>query len=513
MVVAVAMVFVDQAIVSIAAPNIIGELGLSSSGMQQVVNAYLLALAAFFALGGRLADVLGHRRMVVTGTLVFVVSSVLCGSVPTGGFAESWLVVFRATQGLGAALIFPAALAVVVSAFPLNQRGRALALLFVLAGALTILGPLLGGWLTPWTWRAVFWINVPVAVLAVVLTYAARVPNDVRPERIDAPGAVLVAVGLALSVLGLQQGSAWGWGSAATWACVGGGLAVLAVFCRYELRTREPLIKLRVFRDRAFTADTLVIFFSMLAFVPVMFFASVYAQISLSMSPLQAGLYLLYVFGGYGLAAQWGGRILDKYGARPALRLGTALGCAGFALWAARLTDLSPLDQWPYACLAGAGIGFVLSPASTDAVNRAIDASYGEVTGITQTVRNYAAAVGMAVFGAVLIHVMTDRVTRTLTARAMPQGRAREVARKIAETITGNPDDLLPRGAGETATVMRGAIHAVRADFAAANQWVFFGMAVSMGVAFLCSLLHPGTQVREEAGEAVGAGRERGPLG
>ncbi|MCW7991693.1 MFS transporter, partial [Streptomyces platensis subsp. clarensis] len=123
---AVAMTFIDQTIVSIAAPDIVRELGLSSSGMQWVVNAYLLALAAFFALGGRLADLYGPRRVVVVGTLVFVIASVLCGCVPSGDYAQSWLIAFRAVQGLGAALLFPAALAVVVAVFPVERRGRAL---------------------------------------------------------------------------------------------------------------------------------------------------------------------------------------------------------------------------------------------------------------------------------------------------------------------------------------------------------------------------------------------------
>ncbi|MFK4596622.1 EmrB/QacA subfamily drug resistance transporter [Streptomyces pristinaespiralis] len=499
---AVSMTFIDQTIVSIAAPSIISELGLSSSGMQWVVNAYLLALAAFFALGGRLADLFGHRRIMLTGTLVFVVSSVLCGCVPRGDVAQTWLIVFRATQGFGAALMFPAALAVVVAVFPVERRGRALALFFGLSGALTAVGPLLGGWLTGWTWRAIFWVNVPVAVVALVLTALARIPPVSRRERLDVPGAVLVAVGMGLGVLGLQQASAWGWSSFPTWLCIIGGLAVLALFCRYELGVEHPLIKLRVFRDRAFTVDSLVLFFSMLAFVPVFFFASVYAQVSLSASPNQAALFLLYFFIGFGIASQWGGRILDRRGARPAMKLGAALGAAGFALWAHKMTDLSMHDQWPYAALAGAGIGFLLAPASTDAVNRSIGASYGEVTGITQTVRNFAAAVGMAVFSTVLTHVTTDRVVDTLTSKGVPETAAREAGRDIAQAVTGHADDRAPSGTGEGARIMRDSMDAIRMDFAEANQWVFYGMAVALAVAFLCALRHPGTRVTEEPAPA-----------
>lgn len=500
---AVSMIFVDQTIVSIAAPYIVADIGLSASGMQQVVNSYLLALAAFFALGGRLADIFGHRRMVVIGIVVFAGASLLCSAAPVGDLAQSWLVLSRALQGLGAALLFPAAVAIVVDAFPVDERGRALAVFYVVAGSLTVVSPLLGGVLTTWTWRAIFWVNLPIALVSLLLVAPARIPNPRRPERLDVPGAVLVASGLGLSVLGLQQAPSWGWGAFATWACVIGGLALIVLFCRHELRTADPLIKLRVFRDRAFTADVLVLFCAMLAFVPVMFFASVYAQISLSASTYQAGFYLLYFFAGFALAAQAGGRILDKRGARPAMLIGSALGCLGFALWAWKLTVLSAHDQWPYVCLAGAGIGFLLSPASTDAVNRAIDSSYGEVTGLTQTVRNYASALGMTVFGTVLVHVTTSRVTSTLTANGMPEGEARSAARSVTEAITGHPDDRAPTGDGPAATLMRSSGRAIRADYAAGNQWVFYGMAVALGMAFLCALLHPGTRVTDGATRTV----------
>ncbi|MFJ2950580.1 MFS transporter [Streptomyces sp. NPDC087226] len=494
---AVAMTFIDQTIVAIAAPDIVHELGLSSSGMQWVVNAYLLALAAFFALGGRLADLLGPRRVVIAGTLVFVISSVLCGCVPRGDFAQTWLIVFRAAQGLGAALLFPAALAVVVAVFPVERRGRALALFFGLSGALTALGPLLGGWLTAWTWRAIFWVNVPVAIAALVLTALAHIADRRRQEPLDVRGAVLIAAGMGLSVLGFQQAWSWGWDSAATWICVAGGLAVLVVFVRYERRARHPLVDIRVFRDRAFTVDALVLFFAMLAFVPLFFFASVYAQVSLSASPNQAALFLLYFFAGFALASQWGGRILDRRGARPALKIGTVLGAVGFALWAGKLTDLSMHDQWPYAAMAGAGIGLILAPASTDAVNRAIGASYGEVTGITQTVRNYAASVGLAVFGTVLTHVTTDKVVHTLRSRGVPSDEARDVARQVTEAITGSGDTRVPEGGGAGATAMRDTMAAVRMDYAEANQWVFYGMAIALGIAYLCALRHPGGRVTE----------------
>ncbi len=146
MIFAVAMTFIDQTIVSIAAPTVQHDLGLSSSGMQWAINAYLLALAALFAFGGRLSDTVGHRTMVTVGVIIFAVASALCGLTPRGGAAEAWIVTFRAVQGVGGALMFPAAIAIVVATFDPRSRGRALALFFGIAGGLTAIGPIAGGW-------------------------------------------------------------------------------------------------------------------------------------------------------------------------------------------------------------------------------------------------------------------------------------------------------------------------------------------------------------------------------
>jgi MFS family permease len=156
MIFAVAMTFIDQTIVSLAIPELQRDLGLSATGTQWIINAYLLSLSALFAFGGRLADIAGHRRMVVIGVTVFAVASALCGATPTGDVAEPWMITFRVIQGAGAALMVPAALAIVVAAFPLAERGKALALFFGITGALTAVGPLAGGYLTEWTWRSIF---------------------------------------------------------------------------------------------------------------------------------------------------------------------------------------------------------------------------------------------------------------------------------------------------------------------------------------------------------------------
>src|ERR1700722_149949 len=294
MVFAVAMTFIDQTIVSIAAPQIQRQLGLTSTGMQWAINAYLLSLSALFALGGRLADTVGHRRMVVVGVIVFALASVMCGVTPKGGFAEAWIVTFRVIQGAGGAIMFPAALAIVVQTFPLGERGRALALFFGIAGGLTAIGPILGGYLTQWTWRAIFWVNIPVAIIALILIVVSKPVTAHRPARMDYRGLLLIVSGVALSVFGFQQSSTWGWSDPATGACIAAGAALLVVFYFVEMRTESPLMQVRIFRIREFFVENLVLGISMLAFIPVFFFASEYAQISLAKSASEAGLFLLY---------------------------------------------------------------------------------------------------------------------------------------------------------------------------------------------------------------------------
>jgi EmrB/QacA subfamily drug resistance transporter len=493
MIFAVSMTFIDQTIVSIAAPHIQRELALTNTGMQWAINAYLLSLAALFAFGGRLADMMGHRRMVMLGVVIFAGSSAACGLTPHGSVAEAWIVAFRAVQGAGGAIMFPAALAAVVQTFPLQQRGRALALFFGIAGGLTAIGPVLGGFLTEWTWRAIFWVNIPVAIVAVVLTALSQTANTTRPAPIDYRGLALVVGGVGLSVFGFQQSSVWGWHNPAIGLSIAAGVALLIVFGYTEVSTRSPLIQLSIFRIRAFLVENLVLGIAMLVFIPVFFFSSEFAQISLGESAQQTGVILLYFFVGFALAAQVGGRVLDRRGAKPTVTVGCALAAVGFYLWAGALTKLKLSSEVDYIVMAGAGMGLMLGPASTDAVNRASRFAYGEATGITQTVRNYAASLGLAILGTVLVTEMRSRVVTSLVAQGVPKAKAAVEASRFSQSQSGS---------GSTASVPQ----FLRLDFAHATSTVFYAMAAIMAVAALVALLglQQGLQQQEPA-QAVGA--------
>jgi EmrB/QacA subfamily drug resistance transporter len=486
MIFAVSMTFIDQTIVSIAAPKIQRELGLSSTGVQWAINAYLLSLAALFAFGGRLADTVGHRKMVTLGVVVFAGASALCGLTPKGSVAEAWIVAFRVVQGAGGAIMFPAALAIVVQTFDLHQRGKALALFFGVAGGLTAIGPILGGVLTQWTWRAIFWVNIPVAVIAVALIVISKPVTEHRPARMDYRGLVLIASGVALSVFGFQESSIWGWSNPGTWACIAAGAVLLIVFYFVEVRTSSPLIQVSIFRVRPFLVENVVLGIAMLVFIPVFFFASEYAQVSLGKTPSQASLVLLYFFLGFVVAAQIGGRMLDRVGAKRPVVVGCALAAVGFWLWGGKVTGLSFSSQLWFVVLSGAGMGFMLGPATTDAVNRASRLSYGEATGITQTVRNYAASLGLAILGTILVSETRSRTTASLIAKGASSEQAHREASRLAQSQGGT---------GSIASIP----HFIRLDFAYATRSVLYVMAAIMAAAAITALLGLRRGVQEEA--------------
>jgi EmrB/QacA subfamily drug resistance transporter len=499
MVFAVAMTFIDQTIVAIAIPDLQKDLSLSATGSQWIINGYLLALSALFAFGGKLADVMGRRRVVVIGVIGFAVSSALCGATPTSSIGQTWIIVFRVLQGASAALMFPAAVGIVVASFPVHERGKAMAVFFGISGGLTAIGPIAGGYLTQWTWRSIFWINIPVALIALFLIWRSK-PDDVRhPAKLDYRGTVLITGAMGLVVLGLQQSSVWGWGSAATWFCIVAGALLMVAFVAWELRTPEPLLDLKIFRDRAFSAETAILGLISVAFVPFFFFASVYAQVSLGESASHAGLYLLYFFIGFVILAQVGGRILDRRGAKPAVVAGCALAAVGFFLLAGKLTDLSLSDQRIYVILAGGGLGLMLGTASTDAVNRAPSTSYSEVTGITQTARNFGASLGLAVLGAVLVSQNHTNVMNALTKAGVPA----TVADRVAGTLSASTPT-----SGSPAGQRPALVHDVQLAFAHSTQTIFYIMAGVMAGAFLIAVrrLPRGRYETEEEAQVSPAG-------
>lgn len=489
MIFAVAMTFIDQTIVSIAVPEIQDKLGLSATGVQWAVNAYLLALASLFAFGGRLADTLGHRRMVTVGVVVFAGASALCGATPRGSLAEAWLIAFRALQGLGGAIMFPAALAIVVQTYEVRERGKALATFFGISGALTAIGPIMGGFLTQWTWRAIFWVNLPVAAVAILLIALSKPVTDYRPAKMDYGGLALITGGIVLGVFGFQQAPLWGWTNPAIGICIAAGLVLLVLFYRVQRRTDSPLIDMDIFRNRTFLVENLVLGISMLVFVPLFLFSSEYAQISLGKQAKDAGVFLLYFFIGFAVATQIGGRMLDRIGAKRPVTMGCVLAAAGFFLWAQKVTTLNFGKQSVFIILAGAGMGLMLSPASTDAVNQAGRFSYGEATGITQTIRNYAASLGLAVLGTTLVSRMRANVADQLVGQGLPRAKADQLAAGLAQQHNNGGSSAAGKASGGGSTDLSNIPHFYQVAFAQSTATIFYAMAGIMAAAAIVAFV------------------------
>jgi EmrB/QacA subfamily drug resistance transporter len=401
---AMAMVFIDFTIVSISATTIQRDVHLSETGVQWLVTAYALSTAAFVALGGRLGDVLGHRRVVVAGILLFAGSSLLCGLVPDTGVAETWMIVFRVLQGIGGGLLIPSATVLVLDAFPPEERGKGLSVFFIVAGLFTAVGPIAGAYLTEfWTWRAIFWINVPVAILALAEMARVQLADTRHPSRIDLRGAALIVAGMGLSVLGIQQSTVWGWGDPATIGSIVAGLALLVVFVAVELRTEEPLIDVRALvENQPFALDNILTFLVFGPWLAVFFFGSIYFQVAVGQAPTEAGFSILTMFYSYFFAARIGGIWMDKFGAKRPVARGFLFATIGMVLWASELDDLSRSDTLWGMLVTGGGFGLILSPLNADALNRVPDRIRGQASGITQTFRNFGSAVGMAVMGTII---------------------------------------------------------------------------------------------------------------
>ena len=395
------MVMLDQTVVTVALPSMAHSLRLSSDAQQWVVNAYVLALAAVVATGGKLGDRIGRATTFRAGVLLFFVASVACGMAPN----VTVLIGARVVQGIGAALMMPATSAIMINTFELRERGRAMAMYGGISQVFLALGPLLGGVLTETaSWRWVFWLNVPVGIAALVMVHVAHPDNTPQPgSRLGAFDVVFLTVSLALLVLGTQQASQWGWTSAATILTVSGGGAGLVGFVCKQWRADDPLLNVRLFRRRPFLADAAVMGLLQFGLLAIVLYTSIYAQQLLGYSPIAAGVAALPMVLPITVAAQVGGRWFDRFGVRRPVLTGLVIATAGVFVRAAAIPTL---DYWwgvPGMILMGLGIGLTISPTNTDSLNRATGAERGQASGLVQTVRQLGGTLGLAIVGAVIL--------------------------------------------------------------------------------------------------------------
>jgi EmrB/QacA subfamily drug resistance transporter len=406
---ALSMVLIDETVVSVALPAIQRDLHLSQTGLQWVVNAYLLALASFVAVGGRLGELFGQARLFRIGAALFLAASVGCGLAQSG----VWIIAARAGQGLGAAAMIPATGAIVINAFDVGERGRVMGIYAGISMISLALGPLAGGVLTQViSWRAVFWVNIAPG-LAMLALAAVALPADTpeRDARMDWPGALTLVPGLVLIVFGLMQSGQWGWGSSATIALIAVGVALIVAFTLIEPRRRSPLVQLTLFRNRNFSADNTVLGLVQFGLTGLTVFGAIYVQELLGFGPIAAGLSLLPVVVPMLLLAPAAGRLYDRIGPRGLVAGGAALLCTGLMWTAALLARLDYVWLLPGYVIIGAGIALVMTPASTDAMNTAPPALRGQTSGVVQTLRQAGGTVGLAIMGTAVAGIQHSQLT------------------------------------------------------------------------------------------------------
>jgi EmrB/QacA subfamily drug resistance transporter len=398
------MVILDVSIVNVALPAIRSSLGFSAGGLQWIVNAYAIAFAGFLLLGGRVSDLLGQRRTFVFGLMLFALAS-LAGGLASG---RGMLIAARAAQGLGGAVIAPSSLAIITTHIPAgSQRHRAVGLWGAMNGAGGAAGVLLGGIVTQsLSWRWVLLINLPIGLAAAIgarLVIGERGREGGPRRSFDLLGAGTLTGGLVAVVYGIVTSATHGWGSAATWAPVALGVVLLGAFWVIEARVAAvPLIPLRVFGSRPLRTANLAVLLLSAAIFPMWYFASLYLQEVLRLSPIGAGLAFLPMALTIMGCAMQAGTLVARFGAGRVLGCGLLLLAAGMALFGRVAVNGGYVaDVLAPGLLASTGIGLSVVPSTIAAVAGVEPRQAGLVSGLVNTSRQVGGALGLAILTAI----------------------------------------------------------------------------------------------------------------
>ena len=479
------MIMLDNTVVNVALPSIQRSLNASTSSLEWTVNAYTLSFAVLLVTGGRLGDLFGRRKIFLAGVVIFACSSAAIGFSPS----DTWLVAWRAVQGVGSALMMPATLSIITNAFPPEERGKAIGTWAGVSAMALAIGPVVGGFLVESvSWQSIFFLNLPVAVGAVVIAlFAVRESRDETVERsVDIPGVLTLTTGLAALVLALVEGNGWGWGSGLELAMFALAAVGLTAFALVERRRKAPMVDFSFFRSRTFLGANIVAFIVSFAMLAMFFFLALYMQNIRGYSPLQAGVRFLPSTVMIIIIAPLAGRLADRVGSRPLITFGL-LAVSGALFWQSHLTVSSGYGALlPGFMLMGVGMGFVMSPMSLAAMNAVDRAKAGVASGILSMNRMVGGTFGVAILGALVATLGRSKIDELLP--RLP-GAARS---KLADGL----------GSG-------GVAHGIPARVIDASQQAFvyslhYGLLLGSGVALLGALA-AFTLIRKRSDEQIEA--------
>ena len=403
------MIMLDNTVVNVALPSIQRDLHASITSLEWTVNAYTLTFAVLLVTGGRLGDIFGRRTMFLFGLNVFAISSALIGLAPS----QELLVAGRAVQGIGAAFMMPGTLSIISNAFPPAERGRAIGTWAGVSALALAIGPVVGGALTEYvSWRAIFFLNLPVAAAAIVVTlFAVHNSRDETVDRsIDFPGIAAITVGLTSLILLLIEGNSWGWGSVRVVALVAATVLSLIAFALVETHQRVPMVDFKFFRSKTFLGANLVGIVISFAMLAQFFFLALYMQNILHFSALQAGVRFLPSTLMIVVVAPIAGRLSDRIGPKPLIIAGLSL--LGLSLFLQ--SQITPTTGYatllPAFVVMGVGIALTMSPMSTAAMNAVDVAKAGVASGTLSMSRMVGGSLGVAVTGALFQNQFATRV-------------------------------------------------------------------------------------------------------
>jgi EmrB/QacA subfamily drug resistance transporter len=393
------MAALDTLVVTTALTTIRLDLGASIDQLEWTVNAYNLSFAVLLMSAAALGDRYGRRRMFAAGLGLFALASAACAVAPEIG----WLIAARAVQGMGAALVMTLAFALVSAAFPPERRGTALGVFFALTGLAVASGPLVGGAVAEGlTWQWIFWLNVPFGLLLVPLVLA-RIPESFGADSaLDIPGLALVTGGVLGLVWGLVRGNIAGWDSLEVVGTLSVGALLVVAFVAWELHAREPMLPMRFFRSRAFSAGNAAIFFAVGSLFCGVFFLAQFMQTGLGYGPLDAGLRLLPWTATLFFVAPLAGTLVDRFGERPFMVAGPLLQAVGMG-WIALIAEagMAYSEMIPPLIVAGIGVSMSFPAAQNSVVGSVPAEAIGKAAGTNSTMRELGGVFGIALSVAV----------------------------------------------------------------------------------------------------------------
>lgn len=436
-----AVVFLDSTILPVALPTMQRELDLSPVELQWIINSYLLVMACLILVGGRISDRVGHKLMYCIGMAVFGVSSGLGGLA----YNKEMLIAARALQGFGGAIMLPSSMSILVETYPPSKRGRAVGLLVAIGSIFLSLGPFIGGFFTQYfTWRLVFWVNVPIVLIGIFVALWVVQKSEKFKEPFDVPGFLTYTLALICLILGLMQAREWGWFSPAVISLFVLFVVFTALLVFLLRRVKHPFFDYHLFKNPVFLGGNLVILCAQFLIMMTIYWV-IYFQKTLGYTPVQSGLLALTSTLPLIICAPLSGYLSDHYGPKVPVMIGFSLVCVGF-LWFAFLAH----DPVVWILITGllcfgCGIAIVMTPVGTTTVSSVSSSKRGVATGMYSTIRNTASPFGVAVLGSILSNITYFRFKEKIQHDPRFSGiNIREYVELLFEgkSLANNPDHL-----------------------------------------------------------------------